>query len=315
MTQSLIKQLGEYLQRDLSMRALLLLDPSLRDVFPDDWAPFASASKWIIPIKHPALREDQMPLLVELEGRNSALLQASVIAACAEQSSAQDENEGGFAIRGWLLAQRGIDAETVARHLAACMRVASIAAGTARMLRLQDRRVFEWMWPALSDSQQAALLGPLVSWIVLDRTSQLRSYEVEPGSSSSEFLLELWQIEHAQQSVVAQDLLRGWAAFAELPAGYLERVTRTVEMLSTTGLKQRQDLTLLGAYILQVHPRLTAHPRIRSAIEDAVEGRSGLSNALGLIPDPAGWDSIRDELIQGRDMSVQNRPDKEVRHG
>lgn len=53
---------------------------------------------------------------------------------------------------------------------------------------------------------------------------------------------------------------------------------------------------LLGAYQLMLHPRLTEHPRIIRAVEEAREQGIPLGLALEEIPDPEGWDAIRRDL-------------------
>lgn len=312
----IIKELGEHLQGDSDTKAFLLVDPSLREPFPAEWAPVASAASWTVPARHPGLSKDQLPRLIQLENRNVALLQASVIAACSELADPEEENQAGFCIGGWLLTGQAVDGAVLADHLARCMRVTSSVRPRSMLLRWPDRRVLEWMWPVLSEDQRNRLIGPLITWSTLDRRSYVHHYRATGSSAvAPSIVLESNQLAHAERSAIAQDLIRGWQSFADdLPADYLHQVAQAVTASCGTGLKNRQDLALLGAYILQLHPRLTAHPRVREAMEVARAGNETLATALGAIPDPEGWDAIRDDLAHGRYLNEieQNR---EVYHG
>ena len=84
--------------------------------------------------------------------------------------------------------------------------------------------------------------------------------------------------------------------------------------IADTGLSSRQDLVLLGAYVLQIHPRLTLHPNIQRAISSVLAGHSTLHDALNEIPDPEGWDRIRAELMATPPVR-STEFDKEVIHG
>lgn len=301
MIQTLVQQLGEHLQRDADQHAFVLLDPLLREPFPPAWEAAAQAPTWPVPVRHPAVGPDQRPRLLQLEACNVALLQASAVAASQELHALDLEHVQGYCIGGWLLADASTSGSAVARHLARCMQTFAGAAHPAGLIRWPDRRVLEWMWPVLTAAQQAHLLEPLIDWSVLDRRGQLQHYRAPPDTPAAEnLLLTVEQWRHAEQSEAAQDLIRGWLGFTDdLPADYLPRVTSAVNTVNASGLNSRQDQALLGAYVLQIHPRLTAHPRVRQAIERALAGECSLAQALEQIPDPQGWDAIRDELSGG----------------
>ncbi|WP_140727919.1 DUF4123 domain-containing protein [Pseudomonas sp. Hp2] len=312
----IIKELGQHLQQDPGTQAFLLIDPLLREPFPIDWEPVASAPSWRLPVRHPGIGDEQQPRLIQLEARNVALLEASVIAACKEQQSGQEEAQEGFCIGGWLLAGNAVEGASLASHLASCMRTSVAKTREAKLFRWPDRRVLEWMWPILGEEQRISLLGPLMDWINIDRRSRLQNFRV-PNSLADvqEIRLDPAQLQHAERGVIAQDLLRGWGTFVDqLPSDYLHQVTGAVASVCQTGLQNRQDLTLLGAYVLQVHPRLTSHPKVRAAVAQVRQGFETLSEALERIPDPEGWDAIREDLLQERHLTYIEQG-KDVQYG
>ncbi|WP_406848212.1 hypothetical protein [Xanthomonas oryzae] len=70
----------------------------------------------------------------------------------------------------------------------------------------------------------------------------------------------------------------------------------------------------MGAYLFQVHLRLLDHPRVQSAVAKAIAGETTLAQALEDIPDPEGWNRIRDELNRsGRQAGIDT--DRDIRHG
>lgn len=316
MVDILLKELGEHLQQSAGAHAFLLVDPLLREPFPVDWEPLVAAQSWEIPVNHPGFGKDQRPRLVQIEARNVGLLEASLVAALQEQDAAQEEVQNGFCIGGWLSVHGTVSGEYLARHLATCMRLPANTSRKAQVFRWHDRRVLEWMWPVLSDTQRARLLSPLTSWVTLDRRRQLRRYQAPASAGTvAGMSLDEAQLQHAKLGQVAQDLLRGWGEFVdELPAGYLAQVASAVSAISEIGMENRQDSTLLGAYILQVHPLLTLHPKVRAALEIARSGRTTLSQALEQIPDPSGWDDIRADLNRQHQRHIIEQG-KEVRHG
>ncbi|WP_244952514.1 DUF4123 domain-containing protein [Xanthomonas maliensis] len=311
----MIEQLSELLLRDEEKAAYLFVDPILREPFPLDWPHVACAASWDIPIKHPAFERSQQPRLIVLDRPNLALLEASVFAAVQEQRIPSDEAEAGFTIGGWLLIDKQVDPVALAHHLSRCIQLPVAGDGGRRVLRWNDRRVMEWMWPALSREQRAALLGPVSSWIALDRRNNLVIYQADPDVAAPSLRLTTQQWDRAKMSEIVQELLRGWLSFAdELPSDYLQRTGDAVSAIAASGVTSRQDRALLAAYIFQVHPRVLEHPRIESAIARALAGEQSLSQLLQDIPDPDGWNQIREalsHLVRRDGVDI----DKEIRHG
>jgi hypothetical protein len=295
MFESLVRQLGEALQADDTLSAYLLVDPMLREPFSEDLLQADARETWIIPVRHPLLKPEQRPRLIHLHPHDTHLLEASLALALSEQADPDAEGEQGFALGGWLLSAAPADA--LVRHLARCMNAGPSNEATPKLIRWADRRVLEWMWPILTPSQQAGLLGPMHCWYSLDRCGVLVRYEIAPGvvPASPRFSVDQWA--HAGSNEAVQDLLRGWLRFAgALPADYLQQASEVAQTVISTGLTNRQDRVLLGAYALQIHPRLLAHPTVRSAIARVLRGEATLTQALDEVPDPEGWNVIRIEL-------------------
>lgn len=278
----------------------------LREPFPEDLLQAESREAWTIPVRHPLLKPEQCPRLIHLHPHDTHLLEASLALALSEQADPDVESEQGFALGGWLLSAAPADA--LVRHLARCMNGGLSNEATPRLVRWVDRRVMEWMWPTLTPGQQAGLLGPLHCWHSLDRCGGLVRYESALGVVLESPSFSVGQWEHAGGNEAVQDLLRGWLRFASaLPEDYLRRAADAARAVISAGLTNRQDRVLLGAYVLQIHPELTTHPTVRSAIARALRGEVTLARALGDIPDPEGWSAIRAEL-EHRTEFAQSRP-------
>ncbi|MGJ7605067.1 DUF4123 domain-containing protein [Variovorax sp. LT1R20] len=305
MLERLVRQLGETLQADDMLSAYVLVDPMLREPFSEDLPQAESRDVWTIPVHHPLLKPEQRPRLIHLHPHDTHLLEASLALALSEQADPDTEGEQGFALGGWLLCAAPADA--LVRHLARCMNGGLSNEATPRLIRWADRRVMEWMWPALTPNQQAGLLGPMQCWCSLDRCGRLMRYEIAPGVVLESPSFSAGQWAHAGSNEAVQDLLRGWLRFAgALPEDYLQQASEVARTVISAGLSNRQDRVLLGAYVLQIHPRLITHPIVHSAIARALRGEVTLAQALDDIPDPEGWNAIRDEL-ERRAGSGQSR--------
>lgn len=295
MLERLARQLGESLQQDETLSAYVLIDPILREPFTDDWLEAESRHTWPVPVRHPLLKEGQLPRLIHLHPHDTRLLEASLAQAVDEQADPDSERMQGFAFGGWLLTAAPADA--LVRHLARVMQGGFWGQPSSQLIRWADRRVMQWMWPVLTPAQQASLLGPVQHWWSLDRCAQLVLFQsvASPDPEAVRFSADQWR--HALKSETVHDLLRGWQRFADvLPADHLQQASRAADAVVAAGVLNRQDRVLLGAYVLQVHPDLTTHPTVRRAIERAIEGDASLAEALDDIPDPQGWDAIRAEL-------------------
>lgn len=307
--EGLLKQLGEHLQAEDGSHAYLLLDPMMHDPLGCEMLLAESCEAIKIDVRRPGLLAEQCPKLIQLRPQAVAVLRTSIESALSEQQYVQQEATDGFAVGAWLLSSSSHD--KVSRHLENVMCLPQPGSGR-RYFRWADRRVMEWMWPELTDAQCASLLGPIHSWTSIDRRGELtfrngadmkeeRSNEVVPP-----LRLTAAQWNHAGRCEVGQHLLRGWRRFSSsLPADYLPRAINAVSSVASLGVKGMQDTVLLGAYVLQVHPRLCDHPRLQELVAGAQSGGMELSRALEGVHDPEGWNAMRDELERSPVFNLQ----------
>ncbi len=298
---SLLRSLGEQLQADDDEHGYLLLDPMLREPLEDRALLASGCEIFPIPLDRPQLREDQWPKLVKLRPAAVEILLASISIAMSEQSSAELEGDEGFVIGGWL--RSAAEPRALVRHLQNLMRPSEPRVGR-RYLRLADRRVFEWIWPALSPLQRQQWLGPISQWWVLNRRNELALHAMTEAVLTDPHhdpeLLTSAQWARLHDCELAQQILRGWSSFADqLPVDYVSQGERALSSVRSLGVTQPGDIVLMSAYQLQVHPRLCEHPRVVELVRSAQSSDLPLQDALAEIPDPEGWDRIRRELTTG----------------
>ena len=302
----LVAALDSTLQADDRKHVYLLVDPMLREPFDPVLPDALGCTVVAVPVRHPAIAPDQWPRLIQLRPVARDLLVASVVLALAEQSDPVRESAAGFTIGGWLFS--AADAETVARHLAQVMECRPVAGGGRKYLRWADRRVLECLWDELSEAQRGQLLGPISTWLAINRCGEIAAFapgEPANGDATPHERLRLrsqdWAV--ASRCETVQQLLRGWLRFHPmLPVDHLRRAKHAVSEALALGLADQQDIVLFGAYLLQVHPQLARHPRVYGVVQQAVVRSIPLGDALAEIPDPEGWNDIR------RDLSGQSQP-------
>ncbi|KRE89285.1 hypothetical protein ASG87_02775 [Frateuria sp. Soil773] len=287
--------LSGHLQEDERLRAYILIDPILREPLDASLLEAERCEVTPVPLNHPGLDEGQRPCLVHWRPQAVHVLADSLRVAHDEQADAELEASEGFALGGWLLSSE--DAAVVASHLARVMRLPR-PGHRRRYFRWADRRVMEWMWGGLSGEQRARLLGPIEQWWSLDRRGTLVCHAAGQITEQPAQALTLGQAqwERADQGELVQALVRGWMSFEpELPEDYLQRAGDAVFQALRLGLSDAKDVVLLGAYTLQIHPWLCAHPKVAGLVATAARERADLSGLLDTVTDPE-WDAIRSEL-------------------
>ncbi len=152
-----VNTLSRNLHNNDQFTAFLLVAPAARNWLTQELIDEFPCQTFTIRIKSPSLREEQLPLLIQLNPKAMDLLYESVVIAFHQTSNEPSVTLSSFAMGGWLLAK--VSGEAVARHLAACMGRTFYEGNQWRCVRWQDRRVLEWMWPSLSQDQQNELLG------------------------------------------------------------------------------------------------------------------------------------------------------------
>lgn len=253
-----------------------------------------------VPLKHFAYQSGRMPVIYRIRPQDSDLIGLALKTAILEQSDQAIETTTGLTVSGWLEADVPLD--VLAQYLATRMEQRGGGLGRAGLFRLADRRVLELAWELLDDPQRSILLGPISSWHIINRRGCLRSLyrpvlENDPGILRAVLDLsqqQLSELGHCQQ---IQEMLRGWGSIVEeLPHDYLQRVRSALKGARNAGLSGNQDVLLLAAYTLQIHPRLAFHPDVQTLVSQSIEERVPLVDVLASIPDPEGWQRIKGEL-------------------
>jgi hypothetical protein len=297
-----LQQLGEALQADDRLHAYILIDPLWDDPMDMELVAMEGCSVSTIPTKGPGLvdyGEATYPRLIAWRPQAVDTLRASLHAALREQAPPTHENLKAFAMGGWLLSAE--NAATVARHLS---RSYSVHLKTWTSARWGDRRLLEWMWPVMEPIQQAALLGPVVAWWALNRHGNLVVRTPPEGVERGTLPLlleEPVQLRQWQRFQHSQQLIRAWCQLTrEVDSPYMKRVSELMDDALPFGITNLQDLTLLCAYAAQVHPRIARHPAFVQKVMKAKEAGLSLAEALENIPDPEGWNAMREELNQSQ---------------
>lgn len=310
-----LQQLATALQADEGLHAYVLIDPLWGD--PLDRTLAEDEGCTLAPIKQPvppapAWDETSWPYLVAWRPFATLTLEASYRAALAEQADPAHDPLHGFAIGGWLLSRH--DAPVLARHLG---HIAVLRPPT-RYARWSDRRVLEWLWPALDEARQASLLGPVEAWWTLDRCGQLVSRRADAAAREAAsphgahpLLVDDAVIRQLDGFRHGQYLIDAWLRTAPEPGHYLHHVMQLLADARALGVGRLANLLLFAAYAAQLHPRIGRHPRVIEAVRQAAQGQRTLAEALAALDDPDSVARIRHELSHGFDAL----PPRAAQHG
>ncbi|MEO7066806.1 MAG: DUF4123 domain-containing protein [Rhodanobacter sp.] len=304
--ETLQRNLAERLFAGDSQQAWLLIDAMSMDVR-DCVGDVPDEDIHIVPLARKDIPTERYPHLVSVRSHDVERLRASIDWALEEQSDSDFEQQNGFVIGGWLASDAPPTA--LVRHLAMCMTQRPAGQGR-KYFRWADRRVMTWMWQSMDSTARTALLGPVTTWWTLDRTGELVEHSTSDALVSSA-LHPTWRItdidwERARNCEPVQALLRGWQRFApNLPRDYLDRATRAVNSARSLGLTDMADLVLVAAYVIQIHPNLCSHPLMQTQVRNARIQNESVADALGKIPDPEGWDRMREELTHAGTPATQ----------
>lgn len=318
------KQLkGEVIRRFLAERAVeatggivVLFDRFLGSGLDEEVFKTRGCDSAYVRLKHPAYNDiGRTPVLFRIRPEDSDLLGLALDVALSEQRDQVAEATNGLTVSGWL--ETDVTLEVLAQHLAAMMEQRGGGLSKAGVFRLCDRRVLELAWEVFNTTQKSVLLGPISRWHMVDRRGHLRSL-VRPAAESSRSLLrcalqvsqtQIFELSQCQQ---IQEMLRGWRSIVEdFPPDYLGRVRSALNGAISAGLSENQDVLLLAAYTLQIHPRLAIHPTVRASLRRSIEEQIPLMDVLAEIPDPDGWERIKNDLsgiaTAGRSYEMENK--------
>jgi hypothetical protein len=152
-------------------QCLLWVDPAQADPFEAN--SLVEDLRVRVPIRHPRFDPLRAPYLVPLDLSRSAdadVFRESVEMAWQAWDTELLNIKHGQPICAWVRAGTGITA--LAAHWARNCHL-HIWPKKTKLLRFQDPGVREWLWPALSEIQQRAMLGPVVEIYAIGRQRSL----------------------------------------------------------------------------------------------------------------------------------------------
>ena len=280
---------------------VLMLDRFLGSGLDEEVFKIRGCSSQCVPLRHPAYQDvARAPIIFRIRPQDADLIGLALEAGLLEQNDHALEAANGLAVSGWLETDAPLDA--LARHLAGRMEQRSGGHGKAGLFRFADRRVLELAWEVFDATQKSILFGPIHSWHIIDRRGQLKSLnrpalENSPGRSQPALRISPQQLFELNQCQQIQEMLRGWQSIVkELPSDYLGQARSAINNAISIGAFENQDVLLLAAYTLQIHPRLASHPKVRALVRRSIEEQTPLMSVLAEIPDPDGWERIKSDL-------------------
>lgn len=276
--QDIADQLNAHFESTSQRRCLLWVDPAQAD--PLKGNEIVERLRVRVPIRHPRFELDRAPYVVQLDlSRRSEedLFRSSVELAWLSWSTLHLGTMQGQAVCGWV--STGASPKTVARHWAKNCHLHWYQR-QHRLLRFQDPGVREWLWPALSATQQQALLGPVVEIVSINRTQQVthhgRAASAKRSLSSIDEALDPFpalQIEPDQWEEIDDyaALHAAWLAWQRLTAlneanvlsiGWERPILRALAHASRLGISDAIDRELFALHALQFGPDFYRSPKL-----------------------------------------------------
>lgn len=288
LAETIQRQFADYAPGKAKAKCMLMIDPALRD--PGDDAEFdqclqawrKTAIEYKFPVvrirwNHPNLMPAHCPYLLILDPRRAAdarLLELSVQLALDDWTVDSLSQRQGHRICGWMMTEP--HPALYFGHLAVRKLPPDAPnAGQQTLLRFYDPSVMPHLWRISDATQRQNLLGPVDTWLMLDRTLRLTSYQA-PDKSVAYLATTLpllkyrpeqwlalnnigalnqaivqWQINHAGQPPTATQI--------DAAALALARARRY-------GIDDDEDLKSFAWHALTVHPHFDGHPLIKQAL-------------------------------------------------
>ena len=287
LVETIQRQFAEFASGKEKAKCLLMIDPALRDATDDSefeqclqaWRKTVDYKFPLVRIRweHPNLMPEHRPYLMILDPSREAdtrLLTASVQLALDDWALDSLSQRQGHRICGWIMTEQ--HPMLYFGHLAV-RRLPPDApnAGKQTLLRFYDPSVMPHLWRISDATQHQNLLGPVDTWLMLDRKLQLTSYHApdkgeqylattfphlnyrpEQWSALNNIgalnqAIVQWQISHAGQPPTATQI--------DAAALALMRARRY-------GIDEEEDLKTFAWHALTVHVHFDQHPLIKQAI-------------------------------------------------
>jgi hypothetical protein len=187
-------------------------------------------------------------------------------------------------------------ASDLARHLARQAVQYDLARNGRILLRYFDPRVLDLLWPALTDEQQATLLGTIDAWHFIDRTSALRTLTaIQNANRALPQKLTLNERQWAavgRVGLVNQALVR-LQVQRQMPPhqAVAQEADNALYRAQMYGLHDEIELIEFAYMAMTLHPRFDEHPLMRPVL-DAVRDGENFIDAMQRL-NTQHWQHIR----------------------
>jgi hypothetical protein len=283
--EALIEQLHRHFDCAPQYQCLLWVDPAQADPFEDNL--LVEQVRTRTPIRHPRFDPLRAPYLVPLDLSRSAdveMFRDSVELAWLAWDTEPLTAMRGQPICGWVRLDAGTSTSTkaLAAHWARNCHL-HMAAGQARLLRFQDPGVREWLWPALSDTQQRALLGPVAEIQAIGRGQRLITHRRADGAAASPDGYPALQLNQTQWDQVSDyaTVHAAWLNWrnsldAEANAlqspGWERPVHDALAEATRLGLRDAADRELFALHALQLGAGFHRHAQLQEVWRKTQDG-------------------------------------------
>jgi len=270
--QTLLKQLHCHFDGLSQYQCLLWVDPAKADPFEGN--PVVEQSRVRTPIRHPRFDPVRAPYVVPLDLSRSAdaeVFRDSVELAWLSWGSEHLGAMCGQPICGWV--STDANAKVLTGHWGRHCHL-HIQPRQAKLLRFQDPGVREWLWPALSEIQQRAILGPAAEICAIGRGQGLIHHRAANRTVASPQdvypALQLKQVQWDQVEDYAT-VHAAWLAwrnseradpFVVHKPGWERPVLDALAQATRLGLRDAPDRELFALHALQLGAGFHHHPQL-----------------------------------------------------
>lgn len=270
---ALSEQLHRALARNECQSCMVLVDTRLRPLEVDH--PLVSLPVSHIPVAPSDPRVDVRlcPLLHPLDtgsAKQSLALQRCIDEALNELVPDALNSGAGRRIAAVLVSDA--PPNDIARHLASHLVQRSPASSTARsvgtLLHFYDPAVIWWLWPLLTPAQQAALLGPVREWWLLNPLGHwvTLSTRASPNPEPHRLALTLEQWNDIRIIGALNAALRSYVSSEEGVEPHIDQIRQTALAASrrarATGWTEPSDIAAFVFKALTIAPDFDQHPRL-----------------------------------------------------
>ncbi len=224
-----------------------------------------------MPLSHPMLDPAWRPHWIQVNTSTSSgslLIQDSVDQALSELNPQSLREGQGRRIAGWLVLEPA-QCNRALHHIAR-ESIRPGHRGSRRLFRMHDPAVLWAAWGLLSPGQQAALMGPVSAWWLIDPSGAVIELQRGDDADARVWDSELWA---ALDRVGALNAMLRALLPADNPlrSGQLEDM-RGLAMASMAraerlGFSDLKDLALFAQHAVERHPQFDAHPIVRQVLE------------------------------------------------